>query len=372
VSHLPLIDVSGPPRRRGETYGEAARDRIRLGLDHYTAQIGRKGITPARLAELAEGFLPVIAAFDSDYVAEMEGIAAGADVPLSGIILLNARTEILQLAERSSAPLLPETDPDGCTGVIVLPEATADGQLIHAQNWDWKAECAETAVVLRITGTDDPDILTFAEAGQLARCGMNGAGLAITANYLESDRDYRQSGVPLALLRRKVLQQTHLAPALRAAWCTPKSASNNIMISQADGFGIDLECAPDETFQISAKDGLIVHANHWQSPIALARLRDTGIMATPDSLYRDWRVARLLAGRPVDADAVKAALFDDWQTPHSVCRPARPGGSGNLTATVAMIVMTPGLGRMEVAMLPAGNRHFAAFALAGPATPSAA
>lgn len=372
MSHLPLIDVSGPPRRRGETYGEAARDRIRLGLDHYTAQLGRKGITPARLAELAEGFLPVIAAFDSDYVAEMEGIAAGADVPLSGIILLNARTEILQLAERSSAPLLPETDPDGCTGVIVLPEATADGQLIHAQNWDWKAECAETAVVLRITGTDDPDILTFAEAGQLARCGMNGAGLAITANYLESDRDYRQSGVPLALLRRKVLQQTHLAPALRAAWCTPKSASNNIMISQADGFGIDLECAPDETFQISAKDGLIVHANHWQSPVALARLRDTGIMATPDSLYRDWRVARLLAGRPVDVDAVKAALFDDWQTPHSVCRPARPGGSGNLTATVAMIVMTPGLGRMEVAMLPAGNRHFAAFALAGPATPSAA
>lgn len=368
MSHPPLIEASGPPRQRGEAYGEAARDRIRLGLDHYGAQIARKGVTHERLASLAEGFVPVIAAFDPDYVAEMEGIAAGAGVPLAGVVLLNARTEILQLAERESASLLPEADPDGCTGVIVLPEASADGHLIHAQNWDWKAECAETAVVLRITGTGDPDILTFAEAGQLARCGLNAAGLAITANYLESDRDYRQSGVPLALLRRKVLQQRLLAPALRAAWCTPKSASNNIMISQAEGFGINLECAPDETFQVSPTDGLIVHANHWQSPVALTRLRDTGIVATPDSLYRDWRVRRLLAGRPVDARAVKAALFDDWQSPHSVCRPPRPGSSGNLTATVAMIVMTPALGRMEVSILPSGNRRFTGYGLNGPAT----
>jgi len=34
------------------------------------------------------------------------------------------------------------------------------------------------------------------EAGGLARSGFNSAGVAITANYLESDRDYRQLGVP--------------------------------------------------------------------------------------------------------------------------------------------------------------------------------
>ena len=42
------------------------------------------------------------------------------------------------------------------------------------------------------------------------------AGIAITANYLECDRDYRQVGVPLALIRRKVLEQEHLALAMRA------------------------------------------------------------------------------------------------------------------------------------------------------------
>jgi isopenicillin-N N-acyltransferase like protein len=370
VAHAPLIDVSGSPRIRGESYGEAARDRIRLGLDHYGAQIARHGLDRATLAALSEDFIPRIADFDADYVLEMEGIAAGAAVPLADIVLLNARTEILQLAERQATGkvLLPEADPDGCTGAIVLPEASADGRLIHAQNWDWKAECAETAVVLRITGTDDPDILCFAEAGQLARCGLNASGIGITANYLECERDYRTLGVPLALLRRKVLQQHYLAPALRVAYCTPKSAANNIMISQAGGFGIDLECAPDETFPVQADDGLIVHANHWQSPVALSKLRDTGIASTPDSLYRDLRVKRHLErhrGR-ITTDSMKNALFDDYQTPHSVCRPPRPGSSGNLSATVAMIVMTPEQGLMEVAMLPALNRDFTTFTLAGP------
>ena len=36
---------------------------------------------------------------------------------------------------------------------------------------------------------------------------MNAAGISITANYLESERDFRQTGVPLALIRRKVLEQ---------------------------------------------------------------------------------------------------------------------------------------------------------------------
>lgn len=365
MAHPPLIDVSGPPRRRGEIYGEAARERIARGLDHYRRQVAAHGVDRETLAGLSEVFVPSIAAYDPAYVAEMEGIAAGAGVALADIVLLNARTEILQLAERGGPAALPETDPDGCTGVIVLPEATAEGRLIHAQNWDWKAECAETAVVLRIARDDGPDILTFAEAGQLARSGLNAAGLAITANYLECERDYRSLGVPLALLRRKVLEQSHLAPALREAYAAPKSAANNIMVSESSGFGIDLECAPDETFHLLAEGGLIVHANHWRSPAARAKLRDTGVASTADTLYRDWRVESLLAplrGR-ITPEAVKAALFDDWQSPYAVCRPPRQGFSGNLTATVAMVVMVPAEGRMDVAILPALDRSFATYRL---------
>ena len=214
------------------------------------------------------------------------------DCSLDDIVLVNARTEIVALARKQ------EPVKDGCTGIVILPSHSATGQIIHAQNWDWLAACADTAVVLRIRRDDGPDILTFTEAGGLARSGFNAAGIAITANYLESDRDFAQSGVPLPLIRRKVLEQQHLALAIEAVVATPKACSNNMILSTADGFAVDLECAPDEAFPLHAERGRIVHANHWLSPIALSKLKDTGLASVPDSLYRDRRVMDLLPERP--------------------------------------------------------------------------
>lgn len=356
----PLIEISGSPRERGRQYGEQAEERIRRGIGHYTEQLGADGLDWSRIRTLAEEFQPTIARYDADMLEEMRGIAEGAGIELAAILLLNARTEILKLAKRRRDPV-----PDGCTGVIVMPAAAADGQLIHAQNWDWKAECAETVVVLRIRRDDGPEVLTFTEAGGLARNGMNAAGIAVTANYLESDRDYRRPGVPLALIRRKALMSPLLALAMREIYCTPKSASNNMMISHWGGIAISFECAPDESFQVLPRDGLLVHANHWLSPVALGKLTDTGIAVTPDSLYRDLRVQDLLAGRQgrITVDDVKAALFDEFQWPWSVCRPPRPSLSTNLSASVAQVVMVPAAGVMEVAMLPALNRDFTRYTL---------
>ena len=56
-------------------------------------------------------------------------------------------------------------------------------------------------------------------------------------------------------------------------------------------------------------------------------------------------------------------LFDDFATPWSVCRPPRAGVNGIVTATVAMIVMEPALGVMEVAPLPALDRRFTTYRL---------
>ena len=361
----PLIEVSGAPHARGVAYGEQARERILRGVAHYSEQLRASAFDEKDLAEVASQLVPLIEAFDLSLVDEMRGIAKGADIPFEHILLLNARTEVLQLAARRANKRPVDPVPDGCTGVIVLPSATSDGKLIHAQNWDWKVECAETAVVLHVRRDDGPDVLTFTEAGGLARAGMNAAGIAITGNYLESDRDYQRLGVPLALIRRNALEQEHLALAMKAIYCTEKSASNNMMVSHAEGVAIDFECAPDETFQVQPKNGLLVHANHWQSPVALAKIKDTGIKSTPDSLYRDTRVEGALAPHvgKIDASHVKNALMDKFGYPWSVCRPPRQSNKNNLSATVAMIVMEPATGRMEVAMLPAENATFLQYSI---------
>lgn len=358
---FPLIELSGGAEQRGRLYGQQAAERIRRSIGHYGAQLAADGHGAEAVRGWAREFLPRIEAFDPDYIAEMRGIAAGAHVEFEDIVLINARTEVLQLGKRRAE----SREPDGCTGVVVLPEAAADGALIHAQNWDWKSECAETGVVLRIRREEGPDILTFVEAGGLARAGLNAAGIAITANYLQSDRDYRSLGVPLALIRRKVLEKEQLAHAFHTVYTTVKSASNNVIVSQAGGIAINFECAPDETFPVHATNGLIVHANHWISPVALGKLQDTGIATTPDSLYRDMRVRQLLEAHQggLDVAAVKGALFDDYQTPWAVCRPPRLNSAGNLSATVAMLVMQPAKGVLEIAPLPALNRSFTRYEL---------
>jgi isopenicillin-N N-acyltransferase-like protein len=364
VEPFPLVEISGPPRERGRQYGRQAAERIERGVRHYTEQLERAGLGVAATRALVRDYVPCMVAFEPAYVEEMRGIAEGAGVEFEAVALLNARTEVVKLGQRPDlrARLAGE---DACTGVVALPEATQARRLLHAQNWDWKVECAETAVVLCIHRDDGPDLLTFTEAGGLARSGFNSAGIAITANYLESDRDYRQLGVPLALIRRRVLESPHLALAMRAVYETPKSAANNMIVSQAEGVALDFECAPDETFLVHPEQGLLVHANHFVSPVALAKLRDTGIANTPDSLYRDVRVRGLLGpqiGRLTPA-AVTAALLDGFASPWSVCRPPRPGVTGGMTATVAMIVMEPALGVMDVTPLPALGTRFTRYQL---------
>ncbi|ATA17991.1 acyl-CoA:6-aminopenicillanic acid acyl transferase [Gibbsiella quercinecans] len=363
---FPLIEISGSPEERGRQYGEQARDRIHACVAIYGDQLDKLAIGQAQRQRLIDDFSAIIADFDPNYLQEMGGIAAGAGVPLEAIVMINARTEVIAQARRWQQCATPHDDSikDGCSGAVVLPERSRHGKLIHGQNWDWRAECAETSVVVKIHRDDGPDVLTFVEAGGLARSGLNQAGIAITANYLRCERDYSQQGVPLSLIRRKALEQQHMALAMRVVATTPKSCSNNMILSTQEGFAIDFECAPDESFTLYPQQGLLVHANHWESQAARCKVREEGIIASPDSLYRSWRVAQLLSAKTLlDEQDMKQAFFDDFGSPYSVCRPPRPGFDSDLSATVAMIVMTPADGVMEVAPLPAINQTFTRYTL---------
>jgi isopenicillin-N N-acyltransferase-like protein len=364
-----LIEIWGGPRERGLRHGAGAAQEIRRGTSHYVAQMRQAGLAESALDALVEAYLPLIHEFDDDYVEEMRGIAEGADVPFASIVVMNARTELLKLAGNPAlrAGLLQARGADGCSTIVVQPERSGEGALIHAHNWDWKASCADTCVILAIRNDRGPDILTFTEAGGLARFGFNSAGISITGNYLECDRDYRRIGVPLALIRRKVLQQESPALAFDAAYSTPKSASNNLALAHASsGIVFDLECAPDETFVLEPQDGLLVHTNHWLSPIALAKLRETGVADSPCSHFRQQRITRLLAPHSrVGRAEIERVLADTEGTPLCICVPPRASAVTGRTATVASLIMIPEQGVMDVAMMPFQGADYVRYGLAG-------
>ena len=276
---FPLIDLSGGPRERGRMHGKAAADRLKRGVKMYAESLLKSGVDWKELERRAEAMVPLIDRFDPTYVEEMRGIAEGANEPFAAVVLMNARTEMVVAARKQQAA---KHFPDGCTAALALPEASSDGVLLHGQNWDWRSECAETGVVLRIRRDDGPDILTFTEAGGLARSGLNSAGIGLTANALECDRDYQRGpAVPLSFIRRKVLEAAHLANAVQTIVSTPKPGSNHMAVSHAtvDGGGgeaFGFECAPDETFWIAPERGLWTTARFTIS-MALGRFSPRSI-----------------------------------------------------------------------------------------------
>lgn len=364
---FPLIDLAGKPHARGRAYGAAVPERVARSVALYRGQMQRRGVEQAEQYRLARGFMPTIEAYDPTYLEEMRGIAEGAGVALEDIIIINCRTEMMFGYEAlgKAEPKKREPD-DGCTGVIVMPEAARDGRLIHAHNWDWREECVDTGVVLRIRNEHTPDILVFAEAGALARHGFNSAGVSITGNFLSCERDYATPGdAPLALLRRKLLEAHNLAAAMAQVFTKSRLCSNNLMLGHADGEAVDLECAPDEVFWMTPDDGVLVHANHWISPIARVKLRDVGIRNNSDSIYRQRRVAAALQAKRgnIGIDDIKAALFDEFGKPDSVLRSPKPVSFESISATVATTIMDTTARKMWIARQPYVSRNFVEYTL---------
>lgn len=360
---FPLIDLSGSPRERGRIHGQAAADRLRRGAKMYAESLLESGVDWAELERRAEALAPSIEKFDPNYIEEMRGIAEGANEPFAAVVLMNARTEMVAAARQEQEA---RQVPDGCTAALALPAASADGVLLHGQNWDWRAECAETGVILRIHRDDGPDILTFTEAGGLARSGLNSAGIGLTANALQCDRDYTCGpGIPLPFIRRKVLESAYLANAVQTIMSTPKLGSNHMAVSHCGGEAFGFECAPDDTFWLAPDRGLYVHANHWIAESARTKVKDTGLAETPCSIYRDRRVRDYLAPKlgNLTLDHFRNAFFDDWNAPWSVCRPPRLNTRGVKTATTAMILMRPAEGHLEACPMPSLNRRFTTYSL---------
>lgn len=358
---FPLIDIEGDATQRGLQYGRAAGDRIHLSIKTYRAAYEKVGLDWSRTQALARRFIPQIEAFDADSMREIDGIAAGAQVQPEEIVALNARSELLYAHEQLAAT----EPPDGCTGVVVMPSASREGKLIHAQNWDWRVESVDLGVVLRIKPANGPAILTFVEAGTLARAGLNEHGIALTGNFLKAGDDGKSTGVPLPLIRRSILKSTLFAQALGVVFRSARTISNNMIISHAEGEAVSLETCPQQVFWQLPENGVLVHANHFKTPGALARVVDKSLETTPDSLYRDRRVTEFLNARAgkLGQEEVIEALSDRFGSPRAVCRAPSAGPGGATSATVATIVIDPAARKMRIAPTPFKEHIYTEYSL---------
>jgi isopenicillin-N N-acyltransferase-like protein len=241
----------------------------------------------------------------------LDGLAEGAGVAVEEIYALNGRTELLY----GSAPC-------ECTSIGVLDSRTATGHTLLAQNWDWHPAQRPYTLLLGTRDERGFAVLTLAEAGMLAKAGVNSAGLGVCVNMLGSDRDGRPGGLPYHVLLRAALEARTLARALQAVCAAPRSASINLLLGQAyvgcaPGEVLDLELAPGAVGLLHPEDGVVTHANHFESGIGVHdTLHDLG----GSSFYRSARARRLLGSAPLHDKDLAAVLCDHGGYPHAICR----------------------------------------------------
>ena len=327
------IELEGEAYERGQQYGASAAVAIRQNVAAYLRLIEfHTGVGRSAILEAATAFGPTLETFAPDLLLEMQGIADGAGCSLAEILLINGRSELMLATAE-------------CTAVAAAPEATAQGQVLLGQNWDWYTAVDADPVVLHIRQPEGPEILTLAEAGQVGKIGLNSAGLGVCLNFLEhSDRG---EGVPVHAILRQMLNCEALGEAILAAYGVPRGGAANILLAHAEGEILDLELTATDADFVYGDSGWLVHANHFES----GRLRggDTGVRSSTSTLARAARARRLLSAQVselaareggISVDTFYGILRDHAYGVYAICRHADASEPPlRQTATRASVVM---------------------------------
>jgi isopenicillin-N N-acyltransferase like protein len=318
---ISVISVSGTPAECGAAYGAAAASLIAANVRLYLQRFrDQAGLDTAAVRAAGAAFRRASTQVHPRVAAMLDAVAEGAGANAEELYALNGRTELIYGTRHDGD--------GGCTSIGVLDTHTTSGNTLLGQNWDWHPAQREAMIVLQTRHEHGFEVVTLAEAGMLAKAGLNSAGLGVCLNMLGSDRDGPRDGVvPYHVLLRAVLEADHLGGALRVAARTPRGASLNLLLGQAGKYGgevIDVEVVPGDLGWLHPADGFVTHANHIETALPVHdRQRDFG----GASLFRGARARRLLAaimaerpGRKVNEDDLKAVFRDHGGYPTAICR----------------------------------------------------
>ena len=277
---IPSFEVSGSPYEIGHELGRRGaagfRDRVRR-LERFRA-LQRDWGGSDRLRQIeacARAALP-------RYVAEIEGIADGAEAPFADIFLWNCRGDFPGGGDQAG-----HADP-GCTSVMIAGDGRPN---VIAHNEDDDALLDGACFWVTVRPRDGLSFTSFYSPGLLPghTFGFNERGLVQTINHV---RPFDQKvGVPRGIVCRAVLGSATLDEALAVLCRDDRAGGFHHNLGQVGDRRLLSVEAPASGCAAREIDGIGVHANHLLHP-DFARLRQE---VAPSSARRQTRAEELAA-----------------------------------------------------------------------------
>ncbi len=336
---------SGTHRAIGQAFGEACREPIaelyRRRVDNALEQALRFGgqrATEADLLALAERSLPLTRDFDPAAWEELEGIAAGADMPVVKVLAMNGLTDF---RDGLAWPDTGSAQADGCTSILVHGAATREGRPLAGQTWDLATDNLPHVICVHRAPRGAPETWTLTTDGCLSLIGLNDAGLAVgTTNIRTTDA---RRGVNYLSILHRALACTDFEAAIQVITSAHRAGAHYYWIASADGRLSGVECSARRAFRGDLAPGATaVHANHALHPDVIAI---EGAAPGTSSLARQARLEALAAadhGR-VDVSALERYFADTDDGPNAICRDDLDGLNTN-----GAVIVDPAAGRIRV------------------------
>lgn len=320
---FPFYEVSGSPYEIGFQEGSHFRAQVGESIRCYREMfMDYAQLSWERAKALSRRFIPVIEAYQPDYLAEMQGLTDGAQFSFEDILALNCRSELVFAGKELAA------ESGGCTSIGVSAERGRGGDAYLAHNWDWKTSQRRAMIMVKLRQTQGrPDVFLVTEAGIIGKTGFNSAGLGLYLNALATNQ--APQGLPLHMAMRAILDCRTLAEAIRAATLMPLGCCANFMLGHRNGECVDLEIENEDFDVLYPREGLIVHTNHFLSPrLPLPPRKDTqaaGQLRAPGP----GRKAAPLLSRPHRQSGDRGSPEGSRRAPLQYLPPRRPAaGAG--------------------------------------------
>lgn len=311
---LHTIELSGTPAERGRQHGQGLGGeirRMRRALLAYLARVSLYGgALPvyALLLCLARRFWPYL---PERLKQEMRGVAAGAQVGLGTVLLINVVDDLANNTPR-------------CSALAAGESYTASGAYLMGRNLDYPL-FTEIMVRLQTLFIMEPDqgqpLASLAWPGYVGVCtGINKAGVAL-AQLSAMSKERTLKGVPAALRFRQALEEEGTVMGVAARILnSPGTIGNNLMICGSHEAAV-LELAARRGVVRRPQGGLLTATNHYQNP-AMQPLKGRFPPRPPFSPLsryhfseaysqaRDARLKELAAGRRLNPAGLQMILGD--------------------------------------------------------------
>jgi isopenicillin-N N-acyltransferase-like protein len=315
---LPVVELAGTGRQRGEAHGESLRDLVLEAVDRWRDNVLARAPLDAEayLTELVDnsGFRRAIKRYAPDLAAEVAGIAAGAGADERFVLGLNLMDEEWWLRERMRGGRRLEH----CTSVA---RCASDGEpTLLAQNMDLSAWMDGLQVLFDVSllgkvesSRATPRALVPSHAGMIGLNALNEFGVGITVNALPQ-LPVSRTGLPVAFVIRLLAGARDLASATAIVERIHHASGQTYTIGDRDG-AVSMECSAAGATRYDPGGGTIAHSNHALAAVDVSVARSDGDVSQllpheRNSIDRLQHAAARLADQRVTVGSLQQLLSE--------------------------------------------------------------